>query len=50
MKMIAYRLREKVHSLGISYYRYMRTIEISLLFWNILIWWGKDYEWNEMAK
>jgi len=44
MKIIAYWLAKSCRKFKfkIEYYKHMRTIEITLPLWNILIFWGKD--------
>lgn len=41
MTKIIYKLRKTCRKFGIHYYKYMKTIEISLYYFNFIIYWGK---------
>ncbi len=44
MKIMMYWLNKHYRKFRFKYYKIMRTIEITIYFWNIIIYWGKNYE------
>jgi len=44
IKILAYQLRKSFRSFGINYNRWMKMLEISLYFWNIIITFGEESE------
>lgn len=50
IKILMYRLRKNFRSFGINYSKCMKTLEISLYFWNIIVMFGKEKEVNNYVK
>ena len=42
MKIWAYKIRKNFRAIGFRYHKIMKTVEISLYHYNIIIIWGKD--------
>ena len=47
IEILAYRLNKSFCTFGIHYNRIMKTLEISLYFWNIIIMFGKEENINK---